>query len=100
MKKKIFCLLLILILPICLMFSGCSKNPKSDNYFTEKNNRFVFVKNYTDNGKVNFKILVDKETRVMYLYYIYEKSMKYDYKTGLTVMVDSDGKPLIYEGEL
>ena len=36
-------------------------------------------------------VLVHKETRVMYITY---------YHGGTTVMLDEDGKPLIYEGEL
>lgn len=39
-------------------------------------------------------ILVDKETRVMYLF------VKCGYGAGLEVMVDEEGKPMLYEGEL
>ena len=38
-------------------------------------------------------IVVDKETGVMYLW------CKAGYGGGLSVMLDADGKPLIYEGD-
>lgn len=51
-------------------------------------NRFALAHN--EDG---FKIYYDKKTKVMYL-------VKYVYKGGgITVLVDADGKPLLYEGE-
>lgn len=55
----------------------------------EKGQRFISV--YKSD---NERILVDKETRVQYLY------RGAGYGGGMTVLVDSDGKPLLYEGEL
>lgn len=52
------------------------------------NHRFVLVHNEGD-----LKIYCDKKTKVMYL-------VKSIYKGGgITLLVDADGKPLLYEGE-
>lgn len=87
MKKKLFCLLLILILPICFLFSGCR------NAETLSTKDFAII-SYSANGEATTVIYVHKKTRVMYLY------IKIAYSGGLTVMLDANGKPLIYEGEL
>ena len=88
MRKKLLSLLLLLILPVCLLFTGCDiEDKKEDSRFVEVYYTYISGENY-------IQILVDKETRVMYLF-------KNGYKAGgLTVMVDADGKPLLYEGEL
>lgn len=54
-------------------------------------NRFIQIYNqYSSDG---FRIYYDKETKVMYLVSdIYKGG-------GITVLVDKDGKPLLYEGE-
>lgn len=50
--------------------------------------RFILVHNEGD-----LKIYCDKKTKVMYL-------VKSIYKGGgITLLVDADGKPLLYEGE-
>lgn len=80
MKKKLFILLLILILPI-MLFCGCDT-------------RDIEVTDYS-----RFKhiccgegcIIVDKETGVMYLW------VSAVYKGGLTVMLNPDGTPMIWE---
>lgn len=97
MRKKLLLLLLVLIMPV-IVLAGCGKIPQSDYFTSEENVRFVFVKEYTYGDNDRFKILVDKETMVMYLY-------KYDLNAnattaGLTVMLNSDGTPMLWEGEL
>ena len=87
MKKKLFCLLLLFILPVCLLFTGCSS--KIENKQTEQH-LMVCIDDFSIGGYGAY-ILVHKETRVMYLSH---------YQGGTTVMLDEDGKPLIYEGEL
>lgn len=52
------------------------------------NYRFILVHNEGD-----LEIYCDKKTKVMYL-------VKSIYKGGgITLLVDADGKPLLYEGE-
>lgn len=87
MKKKLFCLLFILILPVCFLFSGCK------NAETLSTKDFVAI-SYSAGKDASTTIYIHKETRVMYLYVRSENA------GGLTVMLDADGKPLIYEGEL
>jgi uncharacterized lipoprotein NlpE involved in copper resistance len=66
---------------ICFGLVGCSNNKEFDT-------RFAYV--YKGSG---YSIVADKETGVMYIIRINE------YSGGITVMLDADGKPLIYEGE-
>ena len=93
MKKFIICLLCVLIIPACLLFSGCGVE-KTKGYSRENNNRFCYVKEYKIHGEGSFYILVDKETKVMYL------CQDNPYQYGMTVLLDSDGKPMLYEGEI
>ena len=61
----------------------------SNNY--AENERFIQI--YNQSSKDGFRIYYDKETKVMYLISaIYEGG-------GITVLVDKDGKPLIYGEE-
>ena len=54
-------------------------------------NRFILIYNQSSND--GFRIYYDKKTKVMYLVSdIYKGG-------GITVLVDRDGKPLLYEGE-
>lgn len=87
MKKKLFCLLLILMSPICFLFGGCK------NAETLSTKDFAVISCSQSLGSTTV-IYVHRETRVMYLY------IKMGYSGGLTVMLDADGKPLIYEGEI
>lgn len=94
MKK----LLLLLILPVMLL-AGCGEVPASPDYTVEENNRFVYVKGYEIDNNSQFKIFVDKETKVMYLYYIdYINNGKV--YSGITIMLNPDGTPMIWQGEL
>lgn len=63
----------------------------SNNY--AENGRFIRIySQYSKNG-YGFRIYYDKETKVMYLISdIYKGG-------GITVLVDKDGKPLIYGEE-
>lgn len=98
MKKKILLILLLLIMPVMLL-CGCGKVPKSNDFTSEENSRFVYVKEYTIDNDASFKILVDKETRVMYLYKISNSGSNFG-TAGLTVMLNADGTPMLWEGEL
>lgn len=60
----------------------------TDGNVKASNDRFILVHN--EDG---LKIYCDKKTKVMYL-------VKSVYKGGgITLLVDVDGKPLLYEGE-
>lgn len=83
MKKFLFLILFLIMLPV-FVFSGCS-DPVAEEH--GGSDRFYHIC-YSE-----CCVFVDKETRVMYMW------RKIGYSGGLTVMVDSDGQPLIFEGE-
>ena len=72
-----------------LLFTGCSYRDKT----FQDSGKFKLIGG-TNTMNDGYFILVDKETRVMYLF------VKYGYGAGLEVMVDEEGKPMLYEGEL
>lgn len=91
MRKFIFILVLILIAPICLC--GCLK--QSNNYKEYEQERFCCVERYNDIEGTNFCIVVDKQTRIMYL------AVEEDYTyRGIAPLLDENGNPQRYEGDL
>lgn len=81
MKKKIAIILaILLILSLCIVFCSCNDERVSGRFF-------IVERGY---GTYNWQILCDKSTRVLYL----------QYSSGITVMLDENGKPLLYEGEI
>ena len=89
MKKFLAIILSIMI--CCFTFVGCSRKNEVIKT-TELDRRFKII-NDTNDGLGYCNIIVDTETGVMYLF------RGAGYRGGLTVMVDADGKPLIYEGD-
>lgn len=85
MKKLKLILVIVFVLIIPFGLVGCKNNVKEI-----KEDRFIVVEKY--NNTNTFYILVDKETKVCYLQSIYYE--------GLTVLVDENGKPILYEGEI
>lgn len=59
---------------------------------------FTCVESYKDPYLGDVKILVDKETRIMYIYYYYDNHSDHSFFTDLTIPYDSDGKPKKYSG--
>lgn len=92
MKKKIFCLLLLLIMPIILL-SGCAFNKAQTSEIGKEYivGNVILVK--VEKGE-DFDLFVDKNTKVIYIY------NKTSYQGGLTVMLNADGTPMLWEGEL
>ena len=77
----------------CILLTSCDSdvNNKNDRY-----DRFYVIPMYGVDSKDNkskypLKIYVDKETKVQYIYNTYQG--------GMCVLVDSDGKPLLYDGD-
>ena len=89
MKK--FLTVILLVVVCCVIFSGCSKTKKVES--PEFDERFLILTGTNDDVDGYRQIIVDRETGVMYLF------VGYSYKSGLTIMVDADGNPLIYSGE-
>lgn len=88
MKKIIISLLIM----IGIVLTGwLLKDVTISNNYAE-NERFIQIYNQSS-MKDNFRIYYDKKTKVMYLISdIYKGG-------GITVLVDKDGKPLIYREE-
>ena len=85
MKKIIISLLII----IGIVLTGLLlKDVTISNNYAE-NERFVIIQE-DSNGKVMY----DKETKVEYFMFNYYKA-----GGGITVLIDKDGKPLIYGEE-
>lgn len=85
MKRKI----LLLVVVIGLMLCGCAVEEKNEKEKEKEESRITKV--YED-GEQRIFIYVDNETGVQYLY------KYFGYGAGLTVLLDADGKPLLYEG--
>ena len=64
------------------------KEPTSDRFIVSDS---ILLEDYR-NANTYASIYVDKETGVQYIF------MSSGYRGGLCVLVDSDGKPLLYEG--
>lgn len=104
-RRKVKEILLFLI--VCLsVFSlvGCAeKNAEKDEndqfiYYTNGNITFVEVVGFSSNNvKAPFSVVVHKETKVMY---IRTKEHLQGGIGGIAVMLDENGKPLLWEGEL
>lgn len=98
MKKSIIIILIVAILVIATIgFCGCD-DKKSTNYGSIDNDRFVVIQHNDLTTSVFGKdeytiVLYDKETKVMYLF------VKNGYGGGLTVLVNADGTPMLYEEE-
>lgn len=94
-KEGIISITMIAVVAIILLTAVFLGN-FNKNIVTEKaESRFVEIYSSPtyNTSETGFKIYYDKETKVQYL----EKTI--DKGCGLTVMVDQEGKPLLYEGE-
>lgn len=81
----IFTIILIIVVAII------DVTPTADSY--SQNEQFIFIDNlYISNLVVSR--YYDKDTKVIYMFTRNDYSQK---GGGLTVMVDSNGKPLLYE---
>lgn len=83
--KKCMAILLVLVMA-AFVFVGCGAVVEDGGNGYESTKRFEVVWNDFDS-----EILVDTETGVMYFYYDGYNA------GGLTVMVDAEGNPLIWD---
>lgn len=94
MKKL---LIAILILLLCFLFVSCAARNEQEQrvFYVCEGVTFVEVIKHSGNElKQPFTIFVHKETRVMYVKY------SLGHKGAMTVMLDENGNPLLWEGEL
>lgn len=100
MKKTIILVLILIILviiPVVMILTDCAAPDDSTHITTaEQSNRFVTVEACGINFKnsVPYTIIVDRYTRVSYIC-VADSTGK-----GITTLVDADGKPLLWEGDL
>ena len=80
--KKLIAFLMVLALCACL-FAGCS-----DPITNTRNSDFVFIER---DGQ--FEYIYHKDTGVIYVMYFNAN------QAAMTVMLNSDGTPMIWEGE-
>lgn len=93
MKKKLMFLVAIIACALCFL-CGCDYKEKvKAKDFVPDSNRFVLLETQALSAYDHLYVLCDRETRVIYL-------LTHLHGGGLTVMVDENGKPLLYEGEL
>jgi len=85
----ILCGLLITVLVVGITFVIDKNIMNPEEYTPKLENRFVKIQDWGDNF-----VMYDKETRVQYFAFA-----DYNYGGGITVLVDAEGKPLLYEGE-
>ena len=90
------------ILMCCLLFgislAGCGGREDADANYMTINDRIFYNISSDDvgfNGR-SWDIYVDTETRVQYIIFFGDQS----YSASVVVLVDADGKPILYEGEL
>lgn len=74
--------------------SGCGTTTETTETVPVAEDRFTLVERDKNSFGVWTDIYVDKETGVMYLF------VKDGYGGGLTVMVDEEGNPLIWDGKV
>ena len=88
--KKIIALLLMLVM-ISVLFVGCSDRTENGNKVYEVCEGVHMIRVSMDG---EFGVYVHKETRVMYL------ASNWTYSGGVTVMLDANGSPMSWGGEL
>lgn len=92
--KKIIAILIVLIMSLWLL-CACADGETEQGY--EYYNVYDGVTMVRIQQTNDFAIYVHKETKVMY---IYSGGGNNTYQGGISPLIDENGKPLLYEGEL
>lgn len=90
---------LILVIFLLLFLVGCNQQHANVSPALNPPPRFSVVYDWVDHGDITttgerVRIIVDRETKVMYFFDFRGRG------AGLTVMVDANGKPLLWDGPL
>ena len=88
--KRITCIIIILVFCFTVLCSCSNKTANGNTYYAIASD-ITFVK-VVDN--VYFDVLVHKETKVIY---ILNEEM---YQGGMTPLLNADGRPILWEGDL
>lgn len=99
MRKRLLITLLLFIILIFNCFTGCAEDNRDySKHKPEYGPQFMLVESYHDPYLGRTYILVDKNSRVMYLLIDYDTN-KTDSK-ALTVLYDSEGNVRRYSGAI
>lgn len=99
MKKFILSIMLGLCLLFSFIFVGCDNgNPNYQNYTPVEGSRFFELESYIDPHLGYVKILVDKDTRIVYMLVHYSSGDSG--RMAFSVLYDSNGSPKKYEGAI
>ena len=85
MKKRIA---ILAVITASFLLTACEEQHKTEKAQQGAEARLIVV-----DDSMSYRIYVDKETKVMYL------RTKQGYGEALCVMVNPDGKPLLWRGE-
>ena len=96
MKK--FILTLLILLTMLFTLTGCSYNKNYEDYKPQQGSQFILIESYIDPYLGKVKILVDKNTRIMYMYLTYSDNESDG--RAITVLYDSDGNIRRYMGAI
>ena len=96
MKKFILTSIVLLIMLFTMV--GCKYNENYEDYKPQQGSQFIMIESYKDPYLGKVKILVDKNTRVMYMYITYTDNESDG--RAITVLYDSDGKVKRYTGAI
>ena len=78
-----------------ILFSSCDNNSNNENNKYSKVDRFIEVENGRFNKDILYTTYYDKETLIMYMVIDGYEGVGTS-RGGITVMLDKDGKPLLY----
>lgn len=90
--KKIKLLLCCLLLSISLV--GCGGEPGNNDYKEINGRLFLVIESEESINNKYWELFVDVETKVQYV------KFEGGYQGPMSVLVDADGKPILYEGEV
>ena len=96
MKKII--LWLVISVVILFTLTSCKQNENYNEHMPEYGPQFILLEAYDDPYLGEVEILVDKNTRVMYLYLSYCNTKSNG--KALTVLYDSEGNVRRYTGAI
>jgi hypothetical protein len=89
--KKFICLALVLVICLAVLCSCAEQSIAANGEKESSYSRLVLLYNHSCD---DISIYVDKETRVQYMII---RGMEC---CSIEIMLDGNGKPLLYEGEL
>lgn len=94
--KNYILIIFVIILGIFCLSSCGVENKNYEEYKPTQGSMFICIESYKDPNLGSVKILVDKETRIMYMYAI--KDYAEQESSCITVLYDTKGVPKKYMG--